>query len=156
MVYFQNNTGTNFPLVPYKGATPIMKDLLAGQIDRSCPEARQTLPQYRAGNIKAYAVLQNKRWFAVPDVRTIDEASVPGLRFPFWHGMWAPKGTPKDLIARINAAVVEALADPAVRNRFTDLGHEVAARDQQSPAAQQKAQIEKWWQIIKAVGIEAQ
>ena len=153
MVYFQNNTGTTFPLVPYKGAAPIMQDLIAGQIDLSCPEAGQTLPQYRAGTIKAYAVLQNKRWFAAPDVPTIDEAGVPGLHFPFWHGMWAPKGTPKDVVAKINAAVKEALADESVRKRFTDLGHEVAAADQQSPAALyafHKADIEKWWPLIKA------
>jgi tripartite-type tricarboxylate transporter receptor subunit TctC len=153
MVYFQNNTGTKFPLVPYRGAAPIMQDLLAGQIDLSCPEAGQTLPQYRAGSIKAYAVLQNKRWFAAPDVPTIDEAGVPGLHFPFWHGMWAPKGTPKDVIAKINAAVKEALADESVRKRFADLGHEVAAADQQSPAALHafhKADIEKWWPLIKA------
>ena len=153
MTYFQNNTGTKFPLVPYKGAAPIMQDLIAGQIDLSCPEAGQTLPQYRAGTIKAYAVLQNKRWFAAPDVPTIDEAGVPGLHFPFWHGMWAPKGTPKDVIAKINAAVKEALADESVRKRFADLGHEVAAADQQSPAALHafhKADIEKWWPLIKA------
>ena len=157
MVYFQNNTGTKFPLVPYRGAAPIMQDLLAGQIDLSCPEAGQTLPQYRAGQIKAYAVLQNKRWFAAPDVPTIDEAGVPGLHFPFWHGMWAPKGTPKDVVAKINAAVIEALADPTVRQRFTDLGHEVAARDQQSPEALyafHKADIEKWWPLIKAANIQ--
>jgi tripartite-type tricarboxylate transporter receptor subunit TctC len=157
MVYFQNNTGTKFPLVPYRGAAPIMQDLLAGQIDLSCPEAGQTLPQYRAGQIKAYAVLQNKRWFAAPDVPTIDEAGVPGLHFPFWHGMWAPKGTPKDVIAKINAAVSEALADPTVRQRFTDLGHEVAAREQQSPAALHafhKADIEKWWPLIKAANTQ--
>ena len=157
MVYFQNNTGTKFPLVAYRGAAPIMQDLLGGQIDLSCPEAGQTLPQYRAGQIKAYAVLQNKRWFAAPDVPTIDEAGVPGLHFPFWHGMWAPKGTPKDVIAKINAAVVEALADPTVRQRFTELGHEVAARDQQSPEALHafhKADIEKWWPLIKAANTQ--
>jgi tripartite-type tricarboxylate transporter receptor subunit TctC len=159
MIYFQNHTGTKFPLVPYRGAAPVMQDLAAGQIDLSCPEAGQTLPQYRAGTIKAFAVLTDKRWFAAPDVPTIDEAGVPGLHFPFWHGMWAPKGTPKDVIARINAAVVEALADPEVRKRFTELGHEVAPREQQTPAGLatiHKAEIEKWWPIIKAADIKAQ
>jgi tripartite-type tricarboxylate transporter receptor subunit TctC len=157
LVYFQNMTGTKFPLAPYRGAAPLMQDMLAGQIDLSCPEAGQTLPQYRAGNIKAYAVLTEKRWFAAPDVPTIDEAGVPGLHFPFWHAIWAPKGTPKDAIARLNAAVVETLADPGVRQRFNELGHEIAPREQQSPAAlgaYHKAEIDKWWPIIKAANIK--
>jgi tripartite-type tricarboxylate transporter receptor subunit TctC len=159
LVYFQNMTGTKFPLAPYRGAAPLMQDILAGQIDLSCPEAGQTLPQYRSGGIKAFAVLSNKRWFAAPDVPTIDEAGVPGLHFPFWHGMWAPKGTPRDIIAKLNAAVIEALADPAVRQRLTDLGHEIAPREQQSPealGAYHKAEIEKWWPIIKAANIKLQ
>lgn len=157
LVYFQNMTGTKFPLAPYRGAAPLMQDMLAGQIDLSCPEAGQTLPQYRAGSIKAYAVLTEKRWFAAPDVPTIDEAGVPGLHFPFWHAIWAPKGTPKDVIAKLNAAVVETLADPGVRQRFNELGHEIAPREQQSPAAlaaYHKAEIEKWWPIIKAANIK--
>ena len=159
LVYFQNMTGTSFQLVPYRGAAPAMQDLLAGQIDLSCPEAGQTLPHYRAGTIKAFAVLTGKRWFAAPDVPTIDEAGVPGLHFPFWHGLWAPKGTPKDVIAKLNAAVVEALADAGVRQRLTDLGHEIAPREQQTPealAAYHKAEIEKWWPIIKAANIKLQ
>jgi tripartite-type tricarboxylate transporter receptor subunit TctC len=157
LVYFQNMTGTKFPLAPYRGAAPLMQDLLAGQIDLSCPEAGQTLPQYRAGTIKAYAVLTEKRWFAAPDVPTIDEAGVPGLHFPFWHGLWAPKGTPKDVIAKLNAAAVEALADAGVRQRFNELGHEIAPREQQTPealAAYHKAEIDKWWPIIKAANIK--
>jgi len=157
LVYFQNMTGTKFPLVPYRGAAPVMQDLLAGQIDLSCPEAGQTLPQYRAGGIKAYAVLTQQRWFAAPDVPTIDEAGVPGLHFPFWHGMWAPKGTPPEIIAKLNAAVVESLADPNVRERFKELGHDVAPRDQQTPQALlafHKAEIEKWWPIIRAANIK--
>jgi tripartite-type tricarboxylate transporter receptor subunit TctC len=157
LVYFQNMTGTKFPLAPYRGAAPLMQDLLAGQIDLSCPEAGQTLPQYRAGTIKAYAVLTGKRWFAAPDVPTIDEAGVPGLHFPFWHGLWAPKGTPKDVIAKLNAAAVEALADAGVRQRFNELGHEIVPREQQTPealAAYHKAEIDKWWPIIKAANIK--
>jgi tripartite-type tricarboxylate transporter receptor subunit TctC len=159
LVYFQNMTGTKFPLAPYRGAAPLMQDILAGQIDLSCPEAGQTLPQYRSGGIKAFAVLSNKRWFAAPDVPTIDEAGVPGLHFPFWHGMWAPKGTPRGIIDKLNAAVIEALADPLVRQRLTDLGHEIAPREQQSPealGAYHKAEIEKWWPIIKAANIKLQ
>jgi tripartite-type tricarboxylate transporter receptor subunit TctC len=157
LVYFQNMTGTRFPLAPYRGAAPLMQDLLAGQIDLSCPEAGQTLPQYRAGGIKAYAVLTQKRWFAAPDVPTIDEAGVPGLHFPFWHAVWAPKGTPKDVIAKLNSAIVDALAEPTVQQRFNELGHEIAPRQQQSPAAlaaYHKAEIAKWWPIIKAANIK--
>ena len=157
LVYFQNMTGTKFPLAPYRGAAPLMQDLLAGQIDLSCPEAGQTLPQYRAGSIKAYAVLTQKRWFAAPNVPTIDEAGVPGLHFPFWHAVWAPKGTPKDVIAKLNGAIVDALADPGVQQRFNELGHEIAPREQQSPAAlaaYHKAEIAKWWPIIKAANIK--
>jgi tripartite-type tricarboxylate transporter receptor subunit TctC len=157
LVYFQNMTGTKFPLAAYRGAAPLMQDMLAGQIDLSCPEAGQTLPQYRAGGIKAYAVLTQQRWFAAPEVPTIDEAGVPGLHFPFWHGMWAPRGTPPEIIAKLNAAVVDSLADPNVRERFKELGHDIAPRDQQTPqalAAFHKAEIEKWWPIIKAANIK--
>ena len=159
LVYFQNMTGTSFQLVPYRGAAPAMQDLMAGQIDLSCLEAGQTLPHYRSGNIRAFGVLTGKRWFAAPDAPTIDEAGVPGLLFPWWHGLWAPKGTPKDVIATLNAAVVEAMADPGVRQRLTDLGHEIAPREQQTPAAlaaYHKAEIEKWWPIIKAANIKLQ
>ena len=133
MLYFQNNTGTQFPMVPYRGAAPIMQDLIAGQIDLSCPEAGQTLPQYRANSIKAFGVLTKKRWFAAPDVPTLDESGFPGVEMPFWHALWAPKGLPKDVTDKLVAAVKESLADPGVRQRFMDLGHEVAPVEQQSP-----------------------
>jgi tripartite-type tricarboxylate transporter receptor subunit TctC len=137
----------------------MLQDVLAGQIDLSCPEAGQTLSQYRAGNFKAYAVLTEKRWFAAPDAPTIDEGGVPGVHFPFWHGLWAPKGTPKDVIAKLNAAVVDSLADPAVRQRLTEFGHEVAPRNMQTPEglyATHKADVEKWGPIIKAANIKLQ
>jgi len=159
LIYFSNETGAPINAVPYRGAAPAMQDLLAGTIDLFCPEAGQTLSQYRAGSVKAYAVLTEKRWFAAPDVPTIDEAGVPGVHFPFWHGMWAPKGVPADALAKLSAAVVAALADPAARKRFTDLGHEVAPREQQTPeglAAYHKAETDKWWPIIKAANIKAQ
>ena len=156
---FQNKTGTQFPLIPYRGVAPVMQDLLAGQIDLSCPEAGQTLPQFRAGSIKAFAVLTPKRWFAAPDVPTIDEAGVPGLHFPFWHGLWAPKGTPKDVVAKLNAAISDALSDPVVRQKLVDLGHEIAAPEQQTSAglyAVHKADVDRWWPIIKAADIKPQ
>jgi tripartite-type tricarboxylate transporter receptor subunit TctC len=136
-----------------------MQDLISGQIDLSCPEAGQTLPQYRAGSIKAFGVLTKRRWFAAPDVPTVDESGLPGVEMPFWHGMWAPKGTPKEVTEKLIAAVRESLADPAVRQRFTDLGHEVAPVEQQSPQglyAMHKADTEKWWPIIKAADIKPQ
>ena len=159
LIYFADRAGVTMQYVPYRGAAPMMQDLLAGQIDLSCPEAGQTLAQYRSGNIKSYAVLTEKRWFAAPDTPTIDEGGVPGVRFPFWHGLWAPKGTPKDVIARLDAAVVESLADPAVQARFKELGHEVAPRDMQTPQglfATHKADVEKWGPIIKAANIKLQ
>ena len=159
LIYFQNETGAPFQVVPYRGAAPAMQDLLAGQIDLFCPEAGQTLPQYRAGSVKAFAVLTDKRWFAAPEVPTIDEAGVPGVHFPFWHGLWAPKGLPPEILARLDAAVVEALADPTVQQRFRDLGHEVATREQQTPQAlfaYHKAELDKWRPIIKKANIKAQ
>jgi tripartite-type tricarboxylate transporter receptor subunit TctC len=156
---FEQETGTSFVIVPYRGAAPAMQDLLAGQIDIFCPEAGQTLPQYRAGSVKAFAVLTEKRWFAAPDVPTIAEAGAPGLLFPFWHGLWAPKGIPADALAKLNAAVRAALADPAIRKRFTDLGHEVAPVERQTPAgfaAYYQAETDKWWPIIKAANLKAQ
>jgi tripartite-type tricarboxylate transporter receptor subunit TctC len=159
LIYFSQETGAPVNAVPYRGAAPAMQDLLAGTIDLFCPEAGQTLPQYRAGSVKAFAVLTAKRWFAAPEVPTIDEAGVPGVHFPFWHGLWAPKGIPTDVLAKLNAAVVAALADPAARKRFNDLGHEVAPREQQGPealAAYYKAETDKWWPIIKAANVKAQ
>jgi tripartite-type tricarboxylate transporter receptor subunit TctC len=156
---FQHKTGTQFPLIPYRGVAPVMQDMLAGQIDLSCPEAGQTLPQFRAGSIKAFAVLSPKRWFAAPDVPTIDEAGVPGLHFPFWHALWAPKGTPQDVVAKLNAAISDALADPVVKQKLIDLGHEIAAPEQQTPAglyAVHKADVDRWWPIIKAADIKPQ
>jgi len=156
---FEQETKTSFVIVPYRGAAPAMQDLLAGQIDIFCPEAGQTLAQYRAGSVKAFAVLTEKRWFAAPDVPTIAEAGAPGLLFPFWHGLWAPKGIPADALAKLNAAVQAALADPAIRKRFTDLGHEVAPVERQTPAgfaAYYQAETDKWWPIIKAANLKAQ
>jgi tripartite-type tricarboxylate transporter receptor subunit TctC len=159
LVYFADKTGTTMQYVPYRGAAPVMQDLLAGQIDLSCPEAGQTLAQYRSGAIKAFGVFTEKRWFAAPEVQTIQEAGVPEVQFPFWHGLFAPRGVPKDVMTRIHAAVVEALADAAVRQRLTELGHEVAPLNQQNPealAAYYKAELDKWTPIIKAANIKLQ
>ena len=157
--YFKKSTGTSFQFVPYRGAAPIVQDLLAGHIDLTFTQVASTLPQVRSGQLKSYVVMAKSRWAAAADTPTIDEAGVPGLYASFWHGLWAPKGTPKDVVAKLQAAVVEALADPAVRQRFTEIGQEAWPRDKQSPeglAAQQKAEIDKWWPIIKAANIRAE
>ncbi len=158
-VLFQQRTGTQFEFVPYRGASPAMQDLIAGQIDlRFGSEASQTLPYLHSKAIKAFAILGKTRWSAAPDIPTIDEAGVPGLYLPFWNGMWAPRGTPGDIVATLNGAVRAALADPAVRQRLTKIGLEIPAPQDQSPealAAFQKAEIDKWWPVIKAAGIKA-
>jgi tripartite-type tricarboxylate transporter receptor subunit TctC len=156
-VYFQNITGTRLQFVPYRGAAPAMQDLLAGQIDLMFTQASTSLPHVRAGKIKAYAVAAKARLAAAPDIPTVDEAGLPGFYISIWRGIWVPRGTPKEVIAKLNAAVVEALADPAVRQRLADLGGEIPPREQQTPEALgafHKAEIEKWWPIIKAANIK--
>jgi tripartite-type tricarboxylate transporter receptor subunit TctC len=156
-VYLQSITGARFQFVPYRGAGPAMQDLVAGQIDIMIDQAANSLPQVRAGTIKAYAVTDRSRLAAAPDIPTVDEAGVPGLHISIWHALWMPKGTPKDVIARINAAVVEALADANTRRRLADLGQEIPPPEQQNPqtlAAFHRAEVEKWWPIIKAANIK--
>ena len=156
-VYFGNQTGTRFQFVPYRGAGPAIQDLVAGQIDLSCLEASASRPNVVGGKMKAFALLAKSRWMAAPDVPTIDEAGVPGLYLPFWHGLWVPKGTPGDVIATLNAAAVEALGDAAVRARLTGLGVEAALREQQTPEglrAFHTSEIDKWRPIIEAANIK--
>jgi tripartite-type tricarboxylate transporter receptor subunit TctC len=156
--YFQKLTDASFTYVPYRGGGPAIQDLVAGQIDLLFDQAANSLSQYRSGNVKAYAVMAPARWAPAPEVPTVDEAGVPKLYATYWHGMWAPKGTPKDVIAKLNGAIVTALADPGVREKFADLGQDIPPVSQQTPealAAQHKAEIEKWWPIIKAANIKA-
>jgi tripartite-type tricarboxylate transporter receptor subunit TctC len=158
-LYFQKQTGTRFQLVPYRGGAPLVQDLIAGQIDLTFGQAANYLPHVREGRLKAYSVLAPKRWWAAPDVPTMDEAGVPGFHASFWHGLWVPKGTPKEVIDRLHAALVQALADPTLQKRFKDIGQEVWPRDQQTPAAlaaMQKAEIEKWWPIVKEANVKPQ
>jgi tripartite-type tricarboxylate transporter receptor subunit TctC len=157
MVYFQTATDTKFQFVPYRGGAPVMQDLAGGQVDLSCLEAGQTLGPYRGGKFKVFAVLAKERFLPAPEVPTVDEAGTTGLHFPFWHGLWAPKNTPRPVIAKLNAAVIAAYNDADVQKRFREHGMEIPPRDQWAPDALynlHKAEIEKWWPIIKAAGIK--
>lgn len=158
-VYFQRASGTTFRFAQYRGAAPAMQDLVGGHVDLMFDQPPNSLPHVRDGNIKAYAVTAKTRLSSAPDIPTVDEAGLPGFYITVWSGMWVPKGTPQGVISKLNAAVVDALADQAVQRRLADLGQEVPPRDQQTPAALatfQVAEIERWWPIIKAAGIKAQ
>jgi tripartite-type tricarboxylate transporter receptor subunit TctC len=158
-ILLQKQTDTRFAFVPYRGGAPAMQDLVAGQIDMMIIQAAVALPQVRGGAIKAYAVTAKSRFAAAPGVPTVDEAGLPGLYISGWFALFAPKSTPRPVIDKLNAAVVEALAEPAVRARLADLGQEIPPRDQQTPealAAFHKAEVEKWWPIIKAANIKGE
>src|SRR6516162_9804087 len=155
---FQKETGTQFTLVPYRGVPPELQDLVAGQIDL-CFDGPLSLQQVRAGSVKALAVTSNTRIALAPDIPTFTEMGLPAVSFLGWVGLFAPKGTPREIINKLNAAVVEALADPAVRSRFAALGQEIFPREQQTPevlGALVKSDAEKWFPIIKELGIKAE
>jgi tripartite-type tricarboxylate transporter receptor subunit TctC len=157
-VYFQKITGTQVQLIHYRGAAPAMQDLIAGHIDLSFDQAANSLPQVRNGKIRPYAVTSKTRLLAAPEIPTVDEAGLPGLYMSVWHGIWVPHNTPKAIVAKLNAAIVEALADAAVRERLAALGQEIPLREQQTPealGAHHKAEIDKWWPVIRAAGIKA-
>lgn len=158
-VYFQNVTGTRFQFVPYRGTGPALQDLVAGQIDFIVDQASNSLQHVRDGKIRAYAVTASARLPSAPDIPTVAEAGLPSLDISVWYGLWAPKGTPKEIIAKLNAAAVQALSEPTVRQRFAELGLDMPPRDRLTPealAAYQKAEIEKWWPVIKAAGIKVE
>ena len=155
-IYFQNATGTKFQYIPYRGTGPAMQDLVGGRIELMFDQASNSMPHLRNGRIKAYAVTAKNRLASAPEIPTVDEAGLPGLYLSIWYGIWAPKGTAPEIIARLNGAVVASLADPDTRKRLADLGQEIPPRDEQTPQALrafQKAEIEKWWPIVKAAGI---
>jgi tripartite-type tricarboxylate transporter receptor subunit TctC len=158
-LYFQSKTGTRFPFAAYRGSGPALQDLVAGQIDLYFDQVSNSLPHIRSGRIKAYAVAAAARLSAAPDIPTVDEAGLPGFYISVWHAIWAPKGTPKDVIAKLNSSIANALRDAGVRQKLADLGQETVSDDQRTPealAAYQKAEIEKWWPVIKAENISIQ
>jgi tripartite-type tricarboxylate transporter receptor subunit TctC len=158
-IFFQKLIGAQYQFVPYRGLAPAMQALLGEQVDMLIDVPASSTPHIKAGAIKAYAVTADKRLAALPDLPTVDEAGLPGLYASVWYGLWAPKGTPKEVIATLQAAVVDALADATVRQRLETLGMEIFPREQQSPQALgtlHKADIDKWWPIIKAANLKVQ
>jgi tripartite-type tricarboxylate transporter receptor subunit TctC len=155
-LYFENATGIKLQFVPYRGTAPAMNDLVAGQIDVIIDQTSNSINQVRAGNIRAYAVTDDKRVASAPDIPTTDEAGLPGFHMTLWSGLWAPKGTPKEIVAKLNAAAIEALSDPAVQKQFENLGLQMPPENQLTPQALgdwQKAEIAKWWPMIKAAHV---
>jgi len=158
-ILLQKQTGTRFQQVPYRGNAPAMQDLVAGQIDMMFVDATTALAHVQAGRIKAYAVAGKTRLAAAPGIPTVDEAGLPGFYAALWYGLWAPAQTAQDVVAKLNAAAMEALAEPTVRQRLADLGQQIVPPGQQSPdalGAFQKAEIDKWWPIVKEAGIKAE
>jgi tripartite-type tricarboxylate transporter receptor subunit TctC len=158
-ILFENLTGAHVQFVPYRGTGPSMQALVAGQIDLIFDQLSSSLPQLQEGTIRSYALMAKQRAAAAPDIPTVDEAGLPGLYLPVWTGMWVPKDTAKDIIDKLNGAVVESLADATVRKRLADIGQEIYPREQQTPEALRayhEAEIEKWWPIVKAAGIKAE
>ncbi|MDI1267095.1 MAG: tripartite tricarboxylate transporter substrate binding protein BugD [bacterium] len=156
-LYFEKITGAKLQYVPYRGTGPAMNDLVAGQIDLIVDQTSNSIQQVRAGNIRAYAITDSKRVDSAADIPTVDEVGLPGFHMTLWSGMWVPKDTPKDIVARLNAATNDALNDPAVRKQLENLGLQMPPRDKLTPdalGAQQKAEIAKWWPMIKAANVK--
>jgi len=153
----QKFAGVRFQLVPYRGAAPALQDVMAGQIDLMVDVASNSLPYLQGGKIRAYAVTAATRLASAPEIPTVDEAGLPGFHMSTWYGLFGPRAMPGDVVARLNAAAINALADPAVGRRLADIGLDIPPRDQQSPqalATLQRAEIEKWWPIIKATNMK--
>ena len=158
-LYFESVSGIKLQYVPYRGTAPAMNDLVAGQIDLIVDQTSNSIGQVRAGTIRAYAVTDSKRVESAPDVPSTDEAGLPGFHMTLWSGLWVPKDTPKDIVAKLNAAAVDALNDPAVRKQLENLGLQMPPGEKLSPEALgdwQKAEIAKWWPMIKAANVRVE
>jgi tripartite-type tricarboxylate transporter receptor subunit TctC len=159
-VYFQKATGTQFQFVPYRaGSIDVLRDVIAGHIDLTFDQAITALPHVRSGAVKAYAVTSPARVASAPDIPTVDEGGAPGVYISTWNALWVPAGTPADIIHKLTAATMEALADSSVRQRLTELGQEIPPPEQQTAQALgafHKAEIEKWWPLIKAANIKVE
>ena len=158
-LYFESVTGIKLQFVPYRGTAPAMTDLVAGQIEMIIDQTSNSINQIRAGTIRAYAVTDDKRLETAADIPTTDEAGLPGFHMQLWSGFWVPKGTPKDIVAKLNAAAVEAMNDPAVRAKFENLGLVMPPKDQLTPEALgafQKSEIAKWWPMLKAANVKVE
>src|ERR1051326_6427710 len=157
-ILMKKETGTQFTFVPYRGAGPSVQDLVAGQIDMTFINTATALPFVRGGSAKALGLTSLKRMAAAPEIPTMDEAGLRGFSFSLWGALFAPHGTPDDIVAKLNSAAVNTLHEANVRQKLEAQGFEIAPRERQTPqalAAYQKSEIEKWWPIIKAAGIKA-
>jgi len=158
-LYFENVAGVKLQYVPYRGTGPAMNDLVAGQIDLIVDQTSNSIGQVRAGNIRAYAITDSRRVESASDIPTVDEAGLPGFHMTLWSGLWVPKDTPRDIVAKLNTAAVDALSDPAVRKQLENLGLQMPPKDQLAPealGAWQKAEIAKWWPMIKAANVRVE
>ena len=156
-LYFENVTGIKLQYVPYRGTAPAMNDLVAGQIDLIVDQTSNSIAQVRAGNIRAYAVTDDKRVSSAADIPTVDEAGLPGFHMTLWSGLWVPKDTPREIVAKLNAATVDALNDPLVRKQLENLGLQMPPKNQLTPealGAWQKAEIAKWWPMIRDANVK--
>jgi tripartite-type tricarboxylate transporter receptor subunit TctC len=158
-LYFESVAGIKLQYVPYRGTAPALNDLIAGQIDIIVDQTSNSISQVRAGTIRAYAITDDKRLASAPEIPTAEEAGLKGFTMTLWSGLWVPKGTPKDIVGKLNAAAVEALNDPAVRKQLEGQGLEMTPKDQLTPealGARQKAEIAKWWPLIKAANVKVE
>jgi len=158
-IELQRAAGASWPFVPYRGVAPALQDMIGGRLDVMCPSPASSLAMVGGGLVRAYAVTGGSRLPSAPDVPTVDEAGFPGMHISIWGGLFAPKGTPKTVIAKLNSAVTSVLADPAVHQQLAKLGQEIVPREQQTPealGALQRAEIERWWPIIKAANIKGE